>query len=1020
MMQAAPVSAEKTIATQDTAQTATASRPKPRPAHAALRPSQTLGARVQTKLTVNRPGDAFEREADSMADHVMRMAAPSSVSASPMAIQRKCEECEKEDEEDIQGKEATAAGLVAPATGAVESILSRPGRPLDTEVRSFFEPRFGQDFGNVRVHTDGAAADSAKSINALAYTHSRNVVFGHGQYRPETETGRRLIAHELTHVVQQSGHAGANAPIQRACGPGTPEECPEYQAWLKTFPARPPDLKKPRVKTKSLLDWSRVGSAIIKKGEEGIGRGVDFIEDTERAATAYAANKVKDVPILGSVASAAKATVDGFTGLSGGSVRAVTGLVGGLATLAVNPVDTSHGLAEIVRRLPLFPYFDDDETIADDVEFWKKTAKGLVGQYSKQWKEGKYADVAAHAGVDVATLFLGVGLAGDAAKLAPIAEATDIAKVAPIAGAADVSDAAKIADVVDAAKIAPIAEATDVAKVAPIAGAADVSDAARIGEVADATRAAGAIDNSAHNASLYERLKAVLAEAEIRYAELAGSANKGGSGYVRSVAVTEQIPRYVNGKPLYINGELQTRAKVLDGVRTAQSAVDVPHSAAIFEQARIGESGRVFPFKDLTLTQLPSEVNGVQGVIEYLVDRSGKLTHQQFVEGGRISGSLGVPRPRPTIGSYYPEDFEALAREAEAALRVEAEAAKAARKAAKAAAKPTQNAARENTTIRAAEPAAAPAPARPGDVITAPISESVEAAKPVASTPSETVPAEPQATAELEATDIGELATPETGTKPANASTATSTRKGKNRRKPRREARRARTNVPPFDISDLSSVEQIIALIERRGGKDSKLYKYLLSENKQNIRGEIGEEIAARTLRKIYPNDLPLDELLRSSPSPRGVQPPSTVLESIDIARGKGVTEIDLLVLQQTENGLNISLVEQVKGFGASAGEADGQLTKTIDALKDPNTRFTHRGKDITPILRQANTDNTIKVARIPSDAAHAQYTNQAGLGKSGEVRVENLGINERDIQDIADFVLDNREQILKYFGPIP
>ena len=984
MMQAAPVSAEKTIATQDTAQTATASRPKPRPAHAALRPSQTLGARVQTKLTVNRPGDAFEREADSMADHVMRMAAPSSVSASPMAIQRKCEECEKEDEEDIQGKEATAPGLVAPATGAVESILSRPGRPLDTVVRSFFEPRFGQDFGNVRVHTDGAAADSAKSINALAYTHSRNVVFGHGQYRPETETGRRLIAHELTHVVQQSGHAGTNSPIQRACGPGTPEECPEYQAWLKTFPARPPDLKKPRVKTKSLLDWSRVGSAIVKKVEEGVGRGVDFIEDTERAATAYAANKVKDVPILGSVASAAKATVDGFTGLSGGSVRAVTGLVGGLATLAVNPVDTSHGLAEIVRRLPLFPYFDDDETIADDVEFWKKTAKGLVSQYSKQWKEGKYADVAAHAGVDVATLFLGVGLAGDAAKLAPIAEATDVARVAPIAGAAD------------------------------------VSDAARIGEVADATRAARAIDNSAHNAALYERLKAELAEAEIRSAEPVGSANKGGSGYVRSVAVTEQIPRYVNGKPLYINGELQTRAKVLDGVRTAQSAVDVPHSAAIFEQARIGESGRVFPFKDLTLTQLPSEVNGVQGVIEYLVDRSGKLTHQQFVEGGRISGSLGVPRPRPTIGSYYPEDFEALAREAEAALRVEAEAAKAARKAAKAAAKPTQNAARENTTIRAAEPAAAPAPAPPGDVITAPISESVEAAKPVASTPSETVPAEPQATAELEATDIGELATPETGTKPANASTATSTRKGKNRRKPRREARRARTNVPPFDISDLSSVEQIIALIERRGGKDSKLYKYLLSENKQNIRGEIGEEIAARTLRKIYPNDLPLDELLRSSPSPRGVQPPSTVLESIDIARGKGVTEIDLLVLQQTENGLNISLVEQVKGFGASAGEADGQLTKTIDALKDPNTRFTHRGKDITPILRQANTDNTIKVARIPSDAAHAQYTNQAGLGKSGEVRVENLGINERDIQDIADFVLDNREQILKYFGPIP
>lgn len=86
----------------------------------------------------------------------------------------------------------------------VHEVLRSPGQPLDAETRTFFEPRFGHDFSQVRVHTDAKAATSAKSVNALAYTVGRDVVFGTGHYQPWTGEGRGLLAHELAHVAQQS------------------------------------------------------------------------------------------------------------------------------------------------------------------------------------------------------------------------------------------------------------------------------------------------------------------------------------------------------------------------------------------------------------------------------------------------------------------------------------------------------------------------------------------------------------------------------------------------------------------------------------------------------------------------------------------------------------------------------------------------------------------------------------------------------------------------------------------------
>lgn len=85
----------------------------------------------------------------------------------------------------------------------VHAVLRAPGEPLDAATRAFMELRFGQDFPEVRVHTDGRAADSARAVGALAYTVGRDVVFAAGQYAPSTQSGRRLLAHELTHVAHQ-------------------------------------------------------------------------------------------------------------------------------------------------------------------------------------------------------------------------------------------------------------------------------------------------------------------------------------------------------------------------------------------------------------------------------------------------------------------------------------------------------------------------------------------------------------------------------------------------------------------------------------------------------------------------------------------------------------------------------------------------------------------------------------------------------------------------------------------------
>lgn len=117
-----------------------------------------------------------------------------------------CDECKKASGAALQRAPAHPARSAAPQTAPpiVHEVLRSPGRPLDAPTRAFMEPRFGSDFSGVRVHTDGKAAESARAVHALAYTVGHDVVFGAGLYTPETLAGKKLLAHELTHVVQQS------------------------------------------------------------------------------------------------------------------------------------------------------------------------------------------------------------------------------------------------------------------------------------------------------------------------------------------------------------------------------------------------------------------------------------------------------------------------------------------------------------------------------------------------------------------------------------------------------------------------------------------------------------------------------------------------------------------------------------------------------------------------------------------------------------------------------------------------
>ncbi len=182
------------------------------------------GQPLQAKLRINQPGDRYEQEADRVAGLVMRMPEPRQFGyhmSADHVIEAGNGKSVMQTKPLVQRQSnAGAAANAAPgnAPPIVQEALLAPGRPLEPAPREFMEARIGHDFSQVRIHTGGMAARSAQSVNALAYTVGPNVVFAANQYRPDSVAGRSLLAHELTHVIQQASSLSGPIPtLQRVC-----------------------------------------------------------------------------------------------------------------------------------------------------------------------------------------------------------------------------------------------------------------------------------------------------------------------------------------------------------------------------------------------------------------------------------------------------------------------------------------------------------------------------------------------------------------------------------------------------------------------------------------------------------------------------------------------------------------------------------------------------------------------------------------------------------------------------------
>ncbi len=196
---------------------------------------------IRAKLTIGQAGDLYEQEADRIAERVIRLPEAGAtkiraVSSEDRGIQtrRKCAAC-GDDERQMQTKRMERPQTVHnEAPRLVHEALLSSGQPLDATTRTYMEPRFGHDFSHVRIHTDDRAAAAASSVGALAFAVGRDIVFGSGHFAPNSEGGRRLLSHELAHVVQvesrsETNPTGGETVLRQGTSaggsPGSPDPC---------------------------------------------------------------------------------------------------------------------------------------------------------------------------------------------------------------------------------------------------------------------------------------------------------------------------------------------------------------------------------------------------------------------------------------------------------------------------------------------------------------------------------------------------------------------------------------------------------------------------------------------------------------------------------------------------------------------------------------------------------------------------------------------------------------------------
>jgi hypothetical protein len=266
---------------------------------------------VQAQLALGTSGDRYEREADHIADRIAR--------GGRVTHSR---------ERNLTPLQAHAVRGVPVPAETIEAALAAPGQALDRPTRAFYESRLAHDFSNVRVHAGPAAAAAAKSLDARAFTLGRHVFFAEGQYRPDAPQGRRLLAHELAHVVQQSapGAVGATpawpAPVQR-------------QSWLDSLQSRAASLVPDSVW--SVLDVDPAAAMAPSPA--------DAIALLKR---------LRDAPVLGPMLMRALTTSEGVEDLLGLDARTLDRIFAVLADPEPHLESLRAQLQPLVARVPAY------------------------------------------------------------------------------------------------------------------------------------------------------------------------------------------------------------------------------------------------------------------------------------------------------------------------------------------------------------------------------------------------------------------------------------------------------------------------------------------------------------------------------------------------------------------------------------------------------------------------------------------------------------------------------------------
>ena len=344
---------------------------------------------IQAKLEVGQPGDMYEREADRVADEVMRVPEPEIqrqeeeeqeeeiLLTKPLVdqitplVQRQVEE--EEEEEMLQAKSREDA--TSEVTDDLESQINEirgGGRPLAESERAYFELRFGNDFSRVRIHTEARAADMARVLNAQAFTLGNDIVINAGRYAPETSEGKKLLAHEMTHVVQQNA-GNVRAPSdqgQALHGSNSPSRS-----------LRPPIQRAAEVHLKS-TDLSIQRLIYLREGDEGTEHSpifgwpefVDQVSLGEYPLTLRTPGQVE-----GLEESYARPTEQHMSAF-GARPALATGILSGMDAASEDFVYTPAEIAEeVVRRMQFLDEFMDIVNDIDTEPIVDQSRADLIG-----------------------------------------------------------------------------------------------------------------------------------------------------------------------------------------------------------------------------------------------------------------------------------------------------------------------------------------------------------------------------------------------------------------------------------------------------------------------------------------------------------------------------------------------------------------------------------------------------------------------------------------------------------------